>query len=95
MCCSLNRSLRNSTVADSCRLEDQIRFSLHVQDGLVDVVEDYLETNKKAHVHAYGVCRYFQIHVHIYHLSMHTYIYSRGCAHGRAAQVEPPSAEPR
>ncbi|CAE7221219.1 unnamed protein product [Symbiodinium sp. CCMP2592] len=29
-------------------VRDQIRFSLHVQDGLVDVVEDYLETNKKA-----------------------------------------------
>jgi len=28
-------------------VRDQIRFSLHVQDGLVDVVEDYLETNKK------------------------------------------------
>eukprot|EP00439_Symbiodinium_sp_Y106_P004277 s10403_g1.t1 len=41
------RDSRNSRVP--CR--DQIRFSLHVQDGLVDVVEDYLETNKKAHVH--------------------------------------------
>ncbi|CAE7218087.1 unnamed protein product [Symbiodinium pilosum] len=28
-------------------VRDQIRFSLHVQDGLVDVVEDYLETDKK------------------------------------------------
>ena len=28
-------------------LQDQIRFSLHVQDGLVDIVEDYLETDKK------------------------------------------------
>ncbi|CAE7939009.1 unnamed protein product, partial [Symbiodinium necroappetens] len=28
-------------------VRDQIRFSLHVQDGLVDVVEDYLETTKK------------------------------------------------
>lgn len=27
--------------------QDQVRFSLHVQDGLVDVVEDYLETEKK------------------------------------------------
>ncbi|CAJ1349725.1 unnamed protein product [Effrenium voratum] len=28
-------------------VRDQIRFSLHVQDGLLDVVEDYLETEKK------------------------------------------------
>mmetsp|Transcript_45182 Transcript_45182/g.55335 ORF Transcript_45182/g.55335 Transcript_45182/m.55335 type:complete len:165 (+) Transcript_45182:83-577(+) len=28
-------------------VRDQIRFRLHVQDGLVDVVEDYLETGKK------------------------------------------------
>ena len=32
--------------SETC-LQDQIRFSLHVQDGLVDVVEDYLETDKK------------------------------------------------
>ena len=48
------RDSRNSRVESggphSCRqlsIQDQIRFSLHVQDGLVDVVEDYLETNKK------------------------------------------------
>lgn len=28
-------------------VQDQIRFGLHVQDGLLDVVEDYLETAKK------------------------------------------------
>ena len=28
-------------------VQDQVRFSLHVQDGLLDVVEDYLETEKK------------------------------------------------
>lgn len=28
-------------------VRDQTRFRLHVQDGLVDVVEDYLETEKK------------------------------------------------
>eukprot|EP00933_Yihiella_yeosuensis_P007788 TRINITY_DN112969_c0_g1_i1.p1 TRINITY_DN112969_c0_g1~~TRINITY_DN112969_c0_g1_i1.p1 ORF type:complete len:168 (-),score=46.10 TRINITY_DN112969_c0_g1_i1:94-597(-) len=27
--------------------KDQIRFCLHVKDGLIDVVEDYLETDKK------------------------------------------------
>lgn len=28
-------------------VQDQVRFSLHVKDGLLDVVEDYLETEKK------------------------------------------------
>eukprot|EP00931_Biecheleriopsis_adriatica_P106069 TRINITY_DN80583_c0_g1_i1.p1 TRINITY_DN80583_c0_g1~~TRINITY_DN80583_c0_g1_i1.p1 ORF type:complete len:188 (-),score=52.15 TRINITY_DN80583_c0_g1_i1:111-608(-) len=28
-------------------VRDQTRFSLHVKDGLLDVVEDYLETDKK------------------------------------------------
>ncbi len=28
-------------------VRDQIRFCLHVKDGLLDVVEDYLETDKK------------------------------------------------
>ncbi|CAE8650538.1 unnamed protein product [Polarella glacialis] len=28
-------------------VRDQLRFCLHVKDGLIDVVEDYLETDKK------------------------------------------------